>query len=271
MSVEDSFYLKDRTQEFLSFLFPGVDIIASPPKTNYRTNAIRVKNIVLFGQMSKGKTELVRKIAEEAVSFYGEKNVHAVHSEKGDLEVVMESIISNDKLVQLAFIDNFTLKEVPKSLISKYFSIRGDWMDNTGRNYGYIISIFGLHRFESTYPEFKSNFDGAIVKSAPGFSRYDKSVVRSFIGDKGLHDLLIIEEKRDQDPEYMSYSVFGIYGGLKTGLLKLDMASRNYLESVVRTTYPNEYYDQEEMLLKYPYLDRELVSALLERTIKRLR
>jgi len=263
--METRFLLKDRTREFLSFLFPGIDIIASPPKASYKTNAIRVKNLVLFGQMSKGKTELVRRLAEEAVSFYGKKNVHAIHSEDGDLEAVMESIISNDKLVQLAFIDNFTLKEIPKSLISRYFNLRGEWMKSIGRNYGYIISIFGLHRFESTYPEFKSNFDGAIVKSAPGFSRYDKSVVKSFIGEDGLHDLLVIEELRDQDPEYMSYSVFGIYGGLKRGLLKLDMASENYLENVSRTTHTSSVEDPS---IRYPELNRTLVAMLLEHAKK---
>jgi len=259
--MERRFLLKERTREFLSFLFPGMDIIASPLKVSYTTNAIQVKNIVLFGQMGKGKTELVRKLAEEAVKFYGEKNVHAIHSEEGDLEAVMESIISNDKLVQLAFIDNFTLKEIPKSLISKYFNLRGEWMKHIGRNYGYIVSIFGLHRFESTYPEFKSNFDGAIVKSVPGFSRYDKSVVKSFIGEKGLHDLLLIEEMRDQDPEYMSYSVFGIYGGLRRGLLKLDMATRNYLESVRRTSSLSR---RDEASIRYPELNRTLVSMLLD-------
>jgi len=239
---------------FLKMLFPGADILIDAPRASYDINYIISRMVIVYGRPSSGKTETVRSIVERAVDFYGESNVDAILVENGDLEAAMEALGSS--LVQIIFIDNFTLKEVSKQAIRDYFRIRHLWKERINRNYGYILTFLGLHRFYSTFPEFTTNIDAVIAKNTT-MNRYDRSVLKGFIGEEGIADLYIIENMRLQNPDFREYSIFATSGD--RGLLKLPLASKSYfrvVESKRRTPANNGSIRIPSSALRYlPIID----------------
>jgi GTPase SAR1 family protein len=228
------FNLEDKTREFLDFIFPSTEVITNVPERSYDMNHIISRNIVVYGSMGIGKTELVRALVEKAVERYGEDNVDALVSEDGDLEEAIYSLCT--KLVQIIFLDNFTLKEIPKASVREYFKIRHIWLDflkrvypEKPRNYGYILSIFGLHRYHSTIPEFRTNIDAIIAKSST-INPYDRNVLRGLIGEEGLQDLEYIDRYAIEDPSLKSISVFSTKHA--RGLLIMPLAKKNYLQAI---------------------------------------
>jgi len=213
---------------FMDRILIPTEIIRSVPDTSYEINHVQFRNILIYGQIGSGKTECVRKLAEILCDYYGEANVNCKQST--DLELTMQYGL-DDKLVQLLFIDDLTLQKVPSDVLSRYFTIRHDWLKCTGRNYGYILSVLGVHRFFSIDPLLRSNLDGIIFRSS-GTNPYDRSFIRKIIGDVGLSTMDQLEQLRTADPTYYKYSVYWLKGDV-VGLLELDLADQNYLSPVM--------------------------------------
>jgi len=221
--------LQDKTTYFYSFIFPDIDKITYVPKVNYFTNSIKFKNIVIYAKQGEGKTEVVRKLVEEAVKKYGEENVNAVVSEEGDLESLMNYGL-NHKLVNILFCDNATLAKLKDHDIRKYFQIRHKWYNLTKRNYGYILSIIACHRFFSIPLTLRTYIDCSIWRNS-ATSPFDYNIVRKFINNEGMEFLEGVELAREDNPELNIFSVFSIKRNI--GLLLTPLADKNYLESIL--------------------------------------
>jgi len=222
------FYLPCDNEYFIRYLFPSVEAIKMVPETKYRTNAIKHKRVILFSAQGSGKTELVRSIAEEAVRIYGRRNVNPVMI-KGDLMSILSTGL-NRKLVQLVFVDDFTIDETPTLALKAYFNIRHLWSKMINRNYGLIVTIFAQHRFHSSSKEIRSTADVVIIRD-DSLNPFDHSLIKRFIGEAGLSDLHLIQEYRDLYPVLKNYSIFRTRTG-RVGLIYFPMAKENYLRRV---------------------------------------
>ena len=213
---------------FLSYIFPSEDIIKRVPIQEYDVNAIIHKKVVVFCDQGEGKTSLVRAIVEKGVEQYGEANVNAVSS-KGGLGELM-SYGFDDKLVQIHFTDDFTLKKQDTTTIIDYFNLRHRWKEKIQRSCGLIVSIFGLHRFHSSQMEVRSTANVVVVRN-DSINPYDHNVIKRFIGEKGVKDLNEMEKWRERFDELKSYSVYRTRTG-RSGLLYFPLAEHDYLRDV---------------------------------------
>jgi chromosomal replication initiation ATPase DnaA len=111
--------LKDLTNEFYRYFFPTKEAILKETPTEYKTNDIKKKAMILYGGESSGKTETVRAIGEQAVEYYGEENVSIYVSNDGNLESVLDML--DTKLVNILFVDNLTRVKVSDETLTKYY------------------------------------------------------------------------------------------------------------------------------------------------------
>jgi len=238
-SPDRMFNLQCRNSYFLSQILPGMDVITNTPETPYEKNSIIHKNILLYATQGSGKTETIRSLVEEIVNKYGKDNVNAVISSgSNSLEDLMVFGLDN-KLIQVQVADDFTLQEVPKEVIKAYFKIRHIWYKRIKRPFGYILSIFSLHRFHSGAKEIRSTADAVLIRD-DSLNPYDHSVIKGFIGEYGLEDLHFIEENRDLHPVLKSYSIFATRTK-RVGLVYFPLASKNHLREIspIKSKYTN--------------------------------
>ncbi len=217
---------KDKTGEFLRYILPPKDRIYWSPDQDYDSNHVIFRSLIIYGSPGSGKTEIARKITEEAVKAYGEENVNASIT-TSEYPLMMLGDVLDSKDIQILVFDDATLQNIKKHSIRGFFQIRNIWKEKTKKNKGFILAMFITHRFHGLTTEFRTNADAIIWKSAP-FNKYDVQVVKSYLGDSGVKALRTIEYKRISNPYWNSVSVFCTKVGIK-GLLQLPLATKNYL------------------------------------------
>jgi hypothetical protein len=190
---------------------------------DYEVNSIRFRNLVVFSGQGLGKTQLVRAMLEKVVEFYGEENVNGIF-DGGHIQWMLDYGLDK-RVVQFLFCDDLTMVEVPKEELRKWFQIRHHWKRVSGRDTGYIISVLACHRFYSLERALRGNIDCVIARNDT-IDPYDHGVLKRFIGDGGIEDLKEIELMREEDPTYMSYSIFN--NRFSKGILNLPMAKKDY-------------------------------------------
>lgn len=220
--------LPNRTDSFLSFLFPEQKQIEYMPMVDYDINSIIMQVVELYGKQGSGKTEFVRRTTELAVEKYGIENVNCVFSNHGSLHYLQRYAL-DDKMIQILFCDNLTLKKVSKQALADFFEIRHIWKARTGRSIGYILVFLGVHRFHGSPVELRTNLDALVCKNSPS-SPFDFNVIKKFISANGVKDMEMLERERKNDPSLKRFSVFWRKG--ERGLLSLRMAKCNYMEEV---------------------------------------
>jgi len=221
--------LKDITEYFLSQIFIPLERIVNIPDVNYEINAIKFKNLIQYGKIGSGKTELIRGITERAVDYYGVDNVNAVKANSGQLLSLIYYGLNN-KLIQLLFTDDISIRKIDRFHLAKYFNIRHLWKDYIKRNYGYILGIVATHRFHNIPTILRTNFDGLICKNAPN-NPWDRVIMKGFIGEEAIDYLYSLERDREEDRNLMSYSICKVYN--KVGILNIPMATTNYLQELI--------------------------------------
>jgi len=228
--------ITDINQLFYSHILPEMDRILKLPDINYidQINAVLFKNIVLYGPIGSGKTELVRAITEKTIKKYGENNVNAIKADNGELLSLIDFGL-DDKLIQLLFCDDISIRRIDPLILAEYFRIRHTWKSATKRNYGFILGIVSTHRFHNTPPALRSNFNALIIKRAPD-NPWDRNFIARLVGHPALGFLDIVGLECDNDPDLMRYAL--VYMNGMTGILDLPMATKNYLKSL---TIPDIY------------------------------
>jgi len=244
--------MKNLTSYFLDKLFPPLERIMYTPRTNYLTNNIIHKNVVVYGKPGSGKTETIRAIAERAVAKYGPDNVNASMVYNGELELLLEYGL-DDRLIQLLFADNVTLVKPRKVDIQNFFKIRHYFRMLTGKNNGLIITFLAAHRFYGIDISLRTNFDLLIARNSPT-NPWDYNIMKRFLGEEGISLMEVLEEERETRRNLYKYSVF--YSKRRRGVLELPLAQVNYLRPIDNYTLP-----RVPVLLKEDVYNGNLPSA----------
>jgi len=217
------------TSYFYDYIFPSIELITYTPKTKYKINNVRYKNIIIFGFMGSGKTETVRSIVNEAIKRYGKNNVNAVSVEDGSLDLLIDYGLKST-LINILFADNITLRKIDPYVMYRYFTIRHVYANRFNTNIGYILTISATHRFFGIPKEMRCTCDAIIVRNST-MNPYDRSILSKFITKEGLEFLERLEEAREHDRKLMKYSVFATKR--KIGILETELAEESYLEEVL--------------------------------------
>jgi len=226
--------LKDITREFYQYLYPDMEEIKNTPDVPYDTNSILVRDILIFGNRATGKTEMVRKIVEVGVEKYGEKNVNAVGIEEGCLDDLYYSV--DKRLVQILFLDDFTLQNVGKEELRRFFRLRNEWYSMSKRKYGLLISIISSHTFYGMAKDLRTIASAFVFKSSTS-NKYDRDCIRQQIGEDGLSYLDALDVARSKDKNVGSLSIVKFLHA-KIGVLYTPLARKNYLR---KPTSVSEY------------------------------
>lgn len=196
----------DVTREFLDQFFPSIEQIEKiNPEIPYANNII-YHSLIAFGFPASGKTTLCNTLAGYARDKYGDKNVNAMFSEKGNLQAILDNF--KPKLVNILYTDNATLAEYDKKTIHDYFMLRNITAKKFGITQGYILSIIALHRYFAIPIEFRSIIDGMILRDV-SLNPYDNNVIKKFISNDELHKLLKeLSVDRNKHRKLMNFSIF---------------------------------------------------------------
>jgi len=200
--------LRYGNRTFYKSIFPSKKVILFSPNVDYETNDLIFSSGLVFGDIGSGKSCLVKCVAEKAVEKYGIKNVNAVAEPTGDLKKLMIYGL-NEQLINILFADDITLRKIDKFVLRTYFRIRHLWKPAYNMENGYLLSMFGIHRFHSTPPELRTNLRFIIAMSIPS-NPYDLNVIRGFITPKGVDFLRFLEKKKKDNPNYRRYSISAI-------------------------------------------------------------
>jgi len=200
-------------QTILVDLFPSIESLTVKPQYRW-LNTIEVRKIIVYGREKSGKTELVRKLAEMFIERYGLENCNIVSSRNADY--LMKSGLDQNKLVNVLVWEDATLQKIDRETASRFFRIRHLMTRKTGL----IVAIVICHRLHGIPIEFKSLPIG-----------YDKSVVKRFVGNRGIRYLQEIIANGDRSKTL-------VYDCRRdeAQTIELPLARRNYL----RTLYPRK-------------------------------
>jgi len=209
-------------QTILSDLFPSIETLTEIPQYQW-LNTIEVRKIIVYGREKSGKTELVRKLAEMFVEHYGLENCNITISRNADQ--LMRFGLDENKLVNVLVWEDATLQEIKRQTASKFFRIR----HLTKRRNGLIVAIVVCHRLHGIPIEFRTEPDYILFKSLP--IGYDKSVVKRFVGNRGIRYLQEIIANGDRSKTLVYDCRRDI-----AQTIELPLAERNYL----KTLYPRK-------------------------------
>ena len=195
--------LQTINNEIYGHLFPSERILLRPSEVAYDVNNIYQRQILLIGGQRSGKTATARMMALRACKLYGQNNVNAVVGD--DFELLIEHGIQ-DKLVNILFFDDATLKKVNKDLLREYFRIRHVVKEATKRSYGLVVTVFGVHDYFALPKQFRTTCNVMLWKSPPT-NPFDKRNTIKHIGEMGYALLQSIELLRDENPELIGVGV----------------------------------------------------------------
>ncbi len=223
---------------FFSYMFPNIESLPEP--IDESDNPIIHKKMIVFGDQGSGKSILFRSLVAKAVDIYGEENVNAVVSHKGDSLLELLSWGYDEKPIQIQIADDFTLDNTPDWVLKQYFRSRHIWKAQYNVKRGCIISIFSVHRFFSMSKEIRSGANAVLVKSM-SLNPYDKNVIKRYIGQEGIEDLRIIEELADNNPQLKSFTPYYVRTG-RRALLCLPPSKDNFIINIIdkRRRIPND-------------------------------
>jgi len=209
-------------QTILSDLFPSIESLTVKPQYRW-LNTIEVRKLIIYGREKSGKTELARKLAEMFIERYGLENCNVVICRNGDQ--LMRFGLDETKLVNVLIWDDATLQPINRETASRFFRIR----HLTKRRNGLIVAIVICHRLHGIPIEFRTEPDYILFKSLP--IGYDKSVVKRFVGNRGIRFLQEIIANGDRSKTL-------VYDCRRdeAQTIELPLATRNYL----RTLYPRK-------------------------------
>jgi len=209
-------------QTILVDLFPSIESLTVKPQYRW-LNTIEVRKIIVYGREKSGKTELVRKLAEMFIERYGLENCNIVSSRNADY--LMKSGLDQNKLVNVLVWEDATLQKIDRETASRFFRIRHLMTRKTGL----IVAIVICHRLHGIPIEFRTEPDYILFKSLP--IGYDKSVVKRFVGNRGIRYLQEIIANGDRSKTL-------VYDCRRdeAQTIELPLARRNYL----RTLYPRK-------------------------------
>jgi len=209
-------------QTILSDLFPSVESLTEKPSHQW-LNQIEVRKLIIHGREKSGKTELARKLSEMFIECYGLENCNIVISKNADQ--LMRFGLDEKKLVNVLIWDDATLQPIDRETASRFFGIR----HLTKTRNGLIVVIVICHRLHGIPIEFRTEPDYILLKSLP--IGYDKSVVKRFVGTRGIRYLQEIIANGDRSKTL-------VYDCRRdeAQTIELPLAQRNYL----RTLYPHK-------------------------------
>ena len=195
--------LKNRTHEFLRRLFVPKERVLRV--FNDGKNHWIQKQIIVYGKPGVGKTEFFKWLVWEAVKKYGEENVKA-YGVEGNLKRLLGKKYEARPVILLCD-DDATQEKLDERTIKKYVRIRHKCMKDTGLDSGLVITVVGLHRYHSSNPIVRCNFNFLVARNPPS-GEYDFNFLVRYMGEESLKYLEKVDELRDKDETYIGHAVF---------------------------------------------------------------
>ena len=266
---------KEHMRRALSILFPRPERIWSERKLEKWDNAVVKRHVTIYGAQMTGKSHTARWIASEALKAYQGHTVRCI-MHRDDLSLLLGNI-PVDAEVAILYGEDLTsaLEALTKRKIAEvardWFRIRHKFREATGRNRGLVIALLGMHRFHGAPPAFTTDNDLLIFKSLPT-NPYDRSVVKSFIGDEGIEFLADVERERVNDPHFIGYGVWWHRGEVGVWYNpRYDGPDPFTLLIVEREEEETQADSQPEQAQQYEFLRMEKDEAFLEEVLERLK
>jgi len=234
-------------QEILYDLFPSIESLTVKPQYQW-LNTIEVRKLIIYGREKSGKTELARKLSEMFIERYGVENCNIVICRNADQ--LMRFGLDETKLINVLVWDDATLQPINRETASRFFRIR----HLTKRRNGLIVAIVICHRLHGIPIEFRTEPDYILFKSLP--IGYDKSVVKRFVGNRGIRYLQEIIANNDRSKTL-------VYDARRdvAQTIELSLATRNYL----KTLYPRKNFGGKIFFLGWVAFCAYLVWSLISR------
>jgi len=234
-------------QEILNDLFPSIESLTVKPQYQW-LNTIEVRKLIIYGREKSGKTELARKLSEMFIECYGVENCNIVICRNADQ--LMRFGLDETKLINVLVWDDATLQPINRETASRFFRIR----HLTKRRNGLIVAIVICHRLHGIPIEFRTEPDYILFKSLP--IGYDKSVVKRFVGNRGIRYLQEIIANNDRSKTL-------VYDARRdvAQTIELPLATRNYLKIL----YPRKEIGGKIVFLAWVGFCAYLVWSLISR------
>lgn len=221
--------MKDLTREVYDAVYPPKVLLSK--KCDREDNCVYLRTMSVVGRAGSGKTEYMRAIAAEGRKRYGEYNVHAIYSQKGNVRALINGL--RDKLVNILYIDNFTdaLEKVPKEqqvqAVRDFFDLRHILKRRWNRNNGLIVVSMGLHDLYGTSPKLRSEIDVWVFRSSPT-GEHRRQAVGRYIGSEGLQELDSLElSRRKSGYTQQTMGISVVQFGNTTGTTETQKPKRN--------------------------------------------
>jgi len=227
----NTLHCRVQTQTFYEYIFPPRKLLEEIPNVTYKDQIVSsdVNVLLIYSQMGWGKTETVRRIAEEAVKLYGEENVNASYVEGGNLEKLITYGLE-DKLVNILFCDDLTLVPIDQRVLAAFFRLRHRLASHFNRRNGYILGILAIHRWHNIPVVLRSASLGVIVKST-SLEEYDNRVIKKLVGQENYEWLRAVEKQGMLEKQYRRYGVFS--SKHLVCRVEFPLATKNYLRKAL--------------------------------------
>jgi len=206
---------------FLERLYPSFELLEKLDTVLYR-------NVIIYGAQGKGKSSLTNWLILKAKERYGERKVRASRQYQG-LGLLLEKGIGG-RPINILVADDLSLAKIKEEELSNFYRLR-HLIFNKGIKIGLGVTILVIHDFFVIPRHLRSYFDALILCSPPS-NRFDRSFVKSYVGQELLDVLTKLHSNYDS-LEHLAIKAFwylGTIGLLKTEDIKKEQANVLKLE-----------------------------------------
>lgn len=214
--------------EFYDLIFPNKSEIDWKPTVKYITNNILWKSLLIFGDKRTGKTELIRRTAEEAVHRYSKEELEALSMRGSHAMNWLGMPFMNFKQKKVLLLDDLTGQKMGKSQVENWFNMAHIMSNRIKSNNGLLMTFLATHDYFALDKRMRIGFDGMLVTSLTT-NPSDVRWLTKVIGTEGvtlLHTDAMLKLNHQPYTRHVVFRVLDV-GGYFTA----ELAKENYLES----------------------------------------
>lgn len=217
-------------REFYDLIFPTKDEINWKPQVKYITNNILWRSTLIFGDKRTGKTELIRRTAEEAVRRYSKNELEALSMRGSHAMNWLGVPFLNAKPIKLLLLDDLTGQKMGKSQVENWFNMAHIMCNRIKSNNGLLLTYLATHDYFALDKRMRIGFDCMLVTSLTT-NPSDVRWLTKVIGTEGVTLLHTDAMLKLNHKPYTRHIVFRVLDVV--GYFTAELATEDYLESWV--------------------------------------